>query len=656
MEYLPEFKSVQTGKSAVDDKTTAAFPYGPLGRGVCRYAAFYCLSVTVLTSVIWFVARDLTAAVWCALGVSLILTAAAVLLLGNRKFWPKHDDVGDRLTPEEALVAYDLLSTLIDSMPANFLVKDKEHRYILVNKTMGDWFGWDPADVLGKRFDEISWNRDYSAEFPKIEEEDERVLKTGESTERFFEIEGPYGNWIKLLSRRFAIRSAEGEIVGIAVINVDMTELEATRDEFEALRRERDRQAFIFKNFFEALPFPAAMKDMDGRFLSVNSQLYKWPPFSGTNIIGRRLDEVMEYEAAKDSIELDAQVLRTREPGEIERDVPYVGETTRSVRILRFPILDDDGELFGLGLFNIDVTDQRAAERLLKDTNVELERLVSDRTSELENANAELTRTLDELKATTDLLIESDRMASLGSMVAGMAHEINTPIGVGVTAASLVRDKVDQLQKDFGAGTLTRDGMTESMSVIDEASDVMLRNMARADGLIRSLKQVAVDQTNLETRDVQLEHYIRDVELSVAPVLRKSGISIEIDCRADLTLCLQPGPLAQVMTNILMNCVHHAYPEGEGGRIKITTVLSDDGVEIRFRDFGVGMDQETAGQAFVPFFTTRRNKGGTGLGLSIVYNVVRSVLGGDIACESVKGKGTLFIVTLPANCVVNQTA
>ena len=654
MEYLPKFKSVQTGKDAVDGKRSAAFLFGKRRRAAYRYGAFFALSVAVLAPGIWFLGGEPAGAGLGALGVSLFLTAAAAVLLANGKGDQRHDAGGARLTREEYEVAFDLLSTLIDTMPANFLVKDRNHRYILVNKTMGEWFGWDPADVLGKRFDEISWNRDYSADFPIIQEQDEHVLKTGETAERFFEIEGPDGNWIKLLSRRFPIRSGEGEVIGVAVINVDMTELEASREEFEALRRERDRQAFIFKNFFEALPFPAAMKSTDGRFLSVNSQLYKWSPFAGQQVVGRRLEEVVGYDLAKDSIELDAQVLRTREPAEFEREFPNTDGPDRRMRILRFPLLDDTGGLLGLGVFNIDVTDQRAAERLLKDANTELERLVSERTSALEEANTELTRALDELKATTDLLIETDRMASLGSMVAGMAHEINTPIGVGVTAASLVRDKVDQLQSEVGAGTLTRDGMAESLSVIDEASDVMLRNMARADSLIRSLKQVAVDQTNLETRDVRLERYIREVELSVAPVLRNSGISIALDCPPDLTLHLQPGPLAQIVTNILMNCAHHAYPDGVGGRIDIAARLSDDGVEISFRDFGVGMDRETVGQVFVPFFTTRRNKGGTGLGLSIVYNVVRSVLGGDIACESEKGVGTVFTVTLPLSCVVDQ--
>lgn len=654
MEYLPEFKSVQSRNDAVAVERTAAYAFRRWRRAACRYGAFFGFSVAVLAPVIWLLQGEPAGAFLGALVVSLFLTIAAAVLLGNGKARTPHDAGGARLTPAEYEVAYDLLSTLIDSMPANFLVKDRNHRYVLVNKTMGEWFGRNLADVLGKRMDEISWNRDFSADFPIIQELDEHVLKTGETAERFFEFEGPDGNWIKLLSRRFPIRSGEGEIVGVAVVNVDVTEFEATRDDFEALRRERDRQAFIFKNFFEALPFPAAMKATDGRFLSANSKLLKWSPFSGKDIIGRRLDEIMGADLAKDSMELDAQVLCTREPAEIERDFPYTDETTRRMRVLRFPLLDDGGELFGLGLFNIDVTDQRAAERLLKDTNAELERLVSERTSELEQANAELTRTLDELKATTDLLIESDRMASLGSMVAGMAHEINTPIGVGVTAASLVRDKVAQLQRDVDTRTLTRDGMADSLSVLDEASDVMLRNMARADSLIRSLKQVAVDQTNLETRDVRLERYIREVELSVAPVLRKAGLTIDLDCRPDLTLHLQPGPLAQIMTNILMNCAYHAYPDGAGGRIKILVRLSEEGVEISVRDFGVGMDRETAGQVFVPFFTTRRNKGGTGLGLSIAYNVVRSVLGGDIACESEKGKGTVFTVTLPLSCVADQ--
>lgn len=653
MEYIPELKSVDMGGGAGQGGSRNSSGRAGIGK-LLRPAVFFTTGFLVLAAVFWGVGLEPVAALLLAFGLSAVFTLMAALYLGT---WRIADFAGGRsdgLTPQQYAVGFDLLATLMDRMPAVFIVKDRSHRYILVNDTMGEWAALKAKDFIGKRVDEVSWWRNNVEEMQRIREEDEYVLTTERPLDRFVVVPRADGTEIKMLAKRFPIRSRDGDVVAIGSTNIDVTELEEARQEYQEARRERDRQTAIFQNFFEALPFPAAMKGVDGRFLSVNSKLLEWHTFPDNDVIGRRIEEIVGPELAEASIALDAKVLESGKPDSIERTQVFYDGVERIVRILRFPLIAEDGELLGLGLFNIDVSEQRAAERLLQDNYAELERLVGERTAELEQTNCELTRALDELKATTDVLIETDRMASLGSMVAGMAHEINTPIGVGVTAASLVRDKVEAIQNDLDAGTLTRDGMAAAMSVIDEASDVMLRNMSRADSLIRSLKQVAVDQTNMETRDVDLERYIREVEMSIAPVLAKAGVTVQLDCRPGLWVRLQPGPLAQVMTNLLMNCINHAYPDGEGGVIHIGTALTDDGVILRFRDFGVGMDQETLGQIFVPFFTTRRNKGGTGLGLSIVYNVVRSILGGDIDCDSAPGKGTVFTVTLPLSCVVDQ--
>ena len=650
MEYLPVLKSIQT-RGGVSEQSKGDLNRPRRGdRPFLRATGIFCTSLAAALAVPLFTEIESLPPWGAALAVAFAVALAAWAVEAFRARGKDGSGFGRNRSADKMSEGFKLMSALVDAMPASLLVKDKDRRYILVNQTMCDWFGWNSGEIVGKTFDDVLPER--HAEI--VREQDDLVFQTGTPQEYCFEVELADGRWIQLLSNRFPIRSTDGEVIAIGIFNVDVTDHERTRQEYVEVLRERDRQAAMFKDFFEALPFPAAVKGIDGRFLSVNSQLLEWHASPAEEIIGRTIGEILDPEIAALSIELDNQVLTAKEARYDERTLTFPDGSDRVVSIHRFPLMNSDGEILALGLFNIDVTEQRAAERLLKDANAELERLVGERTQELEQANSELTRTLDELKATTDLLIESDRMASLGSMVAGMAHEINTPIGVGVTAASLVRDKVDQLKADVGAGTLTRDGMDSAMSVLDEASDVMLRNMTRADSLIRSLKQVAVDQSNVEKRDVDVEQYIREIELSIAPVLKQASITVEADCRRKLILNLQPGPLAQVMTNIMMNSVHHAYPDGNGGLIKVGTDLTDDGAVIRFQDFGVGMDQETVGQAFVPFFTTRRNKGGTGLGLSIVYNVVRSVLGGSITCVSEPGKGTVFTVILPLSCVADQ--
>jgi signal transduction histidine kinase len=272
--------------------------------------------------------------------------------------------------------------------------------------------------------------------------------------------------------------------------------------------------------------------------------------------------------------------------------------------------------------------------------NARLYRYVTDRTKELSQA-------LEELKSAQHQLVDAEKMASLGGLVAGIAHEINTPIGIGVTAASTLEDETHQFLASYQNGALKRSELDAYLNTAQESSRLILNNLQRAAELVQSFKQVAVDQTNLERRKFGVKTYINDVLRSLAPQLKRSAHRLSVTGADDLIIDSYPGALSQVVTNLVMNSVLHAYPDDKGGQLIFEVRSEGKQVIIEYRDDGCGIAPETLKKIYEPFFTTARHRGGTGLGLHIVYNLVIQKLGGQINCESVVGQGTKFTLTLP---------
>lgn len=262
---------------------------------------------------------------------------------------------------------------------------------------------------------------------------------------------------------------------------------------------------------------------------------------------------------------------------------------------------------------------------------------------QLTAAHTELERHVDELRRTQAELLETEKMASLGRLVAGVAHEVNTPLGVALTAVSFMRDQVRDLRVD-----LDRCGVDIDTSRLESAGKMVQTNIDRAARLVGNFKQVAVDQSTSHFRVVRVRDYLDASLQSMQATLRHSRIRVDIDCDPLIELSSRPDALHQVLVNLVMNAVSHAYPRGDGGLVRITVLLEDERIQLVFADSGDGMPPEIAAQMFEPFFTTRRDQGGTGLGLHIVYNLVTQALGGRIACETAPGNGARFEIVLPA--------
>lgn len=272
----------------------------------------------------------------------------------------------------------------------------------------------------------------------------------------------------------------------------------------------------------------------------------------------------------------------------------------------------------------------------------QMEKLVEERTYELQ-------ATLDQLKSAQHQLVETEKQASLGKMVAGIAHEINTPIGVCVTAASHLNEEVQEVRRMFLEGELSEDEFEGFMQTCCEAMDIILKNNARASKLIQSFKQVAVDQSSEELREFDLEEYLEEVIMSLRPTLKKVPHEIKLECDFNLRCNTYPGVLAQVMTNLIMNSLLHAFLPDQKGEIVIKGEIKDSWVFIDYRDDGVGLDEKGVKSLFDPFYTTKRNQGGSGLGTHLVYNLVTQRLRGEVEVETSPGSGLCYHIRFPAN-------
>lgn len=286
----------------------------------------------------------------------------------------------------------------------------------------------------------------------------------------------------------------------------------------------------------------------------------------------------------------------------------------------------------------------------LKELNQSLEQRVAERTAQIESANAELRATLDQLSTTQANLERADRLAALGSLVAGIAHELNTPIGNSLVVATTCTSHQEQFEKSIEQG-LTRGALTKLLQENKTALEMIRINLQRAAELITSFKQVAVDQTTSKRRQFELCHTLHEIVLTVTPSIQRSGCRVVTDLpEQDIPMDGYPGPLAQVVTNLINNAVIHGY-NGQaspgGGEIVLRVRQVDECVELSVSDNGAGIPADIINRIFDPFFTTRMGRGGTGLGLSVVHNIVRDLLGGSIRAESRDGSGARFVVVIP---------
>ena len=290
----------------------------------------------------------------------------------------------------------------------------------------------------------------------------------------------------------------------------------------------------------------------------------------------------------------------------------------------------------------IDLIAQLESRNLeLTDANEHLEQRVTERTESLE-------RTLGTLERAQEEIIQTEKLASLGRVVAGVAHELNTPLGNALTVASTIQAEVEEMKAEFGAGKLRRSSLTAFFDRAEEGMALSMSNLQRAAHLISDFKQVAVDQTSDQRREFDLAEVTSEILNMLQPSMRMSGCEVHKDLCGGLVCDSFPGRYGQVLTNLVMNASIHAFEPGKTGRISVSIAAVDvDTVELVVADNGVGMSDAVRSRIFDPFFTTRMGRGGTGLGMNIVHGIATRVLGGQVTVDSAPDEGTRVRVVFP---------
>ncbi len=289
----------------------------------------------------------------------------------------------------------------------------------------------------------------------------------------------------------------------------------------------------------------------------------------------------------------------------------------------------------------VSAAERERFEQLLIRQNEQLESMVEERTQSL-------TKALDNFKQAQERLIETEKMAALGKLVAGVAHEVNTPLGISVTAVTHCEHRLKKLKQSFTEGSISKKQLNQFIDDTFEAYNLLNNNLERAATLIQNFKKTAVDQSSFELVECKVRDYLYALTLSLKPMVKKKKVSIDICCDESTSLLTYQGAVAQIVTNLISNTDEHAFLEPDDNHcITIAAEPAKDGVQFTFTDNGKGIEPQTLKDIFEPFFTTSRHSGGSGLGLSIVYNLVTQKLKGEIDVQSTPGEGTVFSFYLP---------
>jgi PAS domain S-box-containing protein len=415
----------------------------------------------------------------------------------------------------------------------------------------------------------------------------------------------------------------------------------------------RESEAKFF-GLFRQSPVPHTLVRFDnGQFVETNDAWLQQYGYQLTDVIGRTALELGIWERPSQRDEL-TRTLNTS--GSVDRmEVIHRHHDGHAVTCLM------SGRTFQTGaqrliLFTVvDVTLQRVAEREIREMNQQLELRVQARTEKLEIANHELSLALNSVQAMQTELVRSEKLAALGSLVAGVAHELNTPIGNSVTVGSTLQHQVHELSAAYNRGDLRRSFLLDFIDSAGRGTDILMRALGRANDLISSFKRVAVDQSSDQRRIFDVQTTLREVCLTLEPMYKNTPYRLTMDLPDGIAMDSFPGALGQLITNFVSNSLQHGFEGRNVGHMQLRALAKGAvDIELHFIDDGIGMTEDIRKRVFDPFFTTKLGQGGSGLGMNIVYNIVHEVMGGSIEIASVPGAGTRITVVLPL--VAPQTA
>jgi PAS domain S-box-containing protein len=512
------------------------------------------------------------------------------------------------------------LRLIYDTAPIGLAFLSPDCRYMQINQRLTEICGISVEDHLGRTVRDC-----VPALADSVEAIVRSIMRRGEPVTGI-EVAGQRADqaeerwWVTYWH---PVRNSDGEIVGVNVAAEEITE----RKRAEAALNASERQ---FHTLADSIPQLVWMADADGRIFWFNNH---WHRYTGTRAAENSSHDWQTILAPASLEEVRDRWTRALRDGaamEIElslrgNDGQYRPFLTRVV-----PLRDSTSSVYGWIGTHIDISERKRSEQ------------------EIRRAKDSAEAALQNLKEIQVSLIEAEKLAALGRLVAGVAHEINNPIGTSLTVASSLERKTAMVKEELAQGALKRSTLNEFLRLNHAASMQLVANLGHAAELIQSFKQVASDRSYSNRRIFDLSDLTERVTKNLRLGIKQGDLTLSIECQAGLTMDSYPGPYGQILTNLFLNSVMHAFPDGTGGAVAIKVwALGSEDVEIHFSDDGCGMSLDVRRKAFDPFFTTRRAQGSTGLGLHIVHSIVTNCLGGRVNLESAPGEGTEITIILP---------
>jgi PAS domain S-box-containing protein len=512
------------------------------------------------------------------------------------------------------------LQLIYDTAPIGLAFLSPDCRYLQINQRLTEICGISVADHIGRSVRDC-----VPALAESVESIVHSIIDTGNPVTGI-EVAGQRADqnversWITYWH---PLRGPNGDIVGVNVAAEEITE----RKRAEAALQASERQ---FHTLADSIPQLVWMAGAEGTIFWFNNRWYEYTGRPVGDASTRDWQTFLAPASLPDIRRRWTQAIESGAPLEMElslrgKDGEYRPFLTRAV-----PLRDRAAGVYGWIGTHIDISERKRNEQKI------------GRAKEAAEA------ALRNLQETQNSLIEAEKLAALGRLVAGVAHEINNPVGIGLTVASSLERKSVLFAEEAARGDLKRSSLSDFLEATRDGCSQLVANLNRAAELIQSFKQVAADRSDSDQRAFNFGDLTEQVLMSLRPCLRKHNLTLNVDCQPNLAMNSYPGSYGQVLTNLFLNSVTHAFPNGKGGTIDIKARASGkDDIEILFSDDGCGMSLSVRRQAFNPFFTTRRDLGCTGLGLHIVHNIVTNRLGGRLSLHSEPGEGTKIQMILP---------
>ena len=503
------------------------------------------------------------------------------------------------------------LDVILDFIVDAFLIINKQGEILKINQNLTDILNYSKEELLRMNLEDLEEGNKIFEHLNSIEPNSsyctQSIFKTAQGESKNFEITVTLVNQLE-------------ETIFLIVAH-DITDYkqkenkllkahQENQDFVDELRKQRNRINTILQTSMDAF----WIMDTDGYILETNEAFRDMFGYSLMEIMNLNIN-INDLDITRDKDSLLEKMDEIRNKGKARFETKY---ECKNGKIKNLEI----------SVTYVDALDQPIFEVFARDIS---ERKKKEKV----------------LRQTKNQLVQSEKMAALGRLVAGVAHEINTPIGVGITAASHLLDQTKDFISTYNSDQMSRVDLEKYLESMLETSDMILKNLDNASELISNFKKVAVDRTDNKKRKFKLKEYLRDVLISLKPKLKNTNHRVEIKGNDNLEVDTYPGVISQIITNLTVNSLRHAFEDGEQGLIEIVISEKDQVVEIKYSDNGKGIPKKEQEKIFEPFFTTKRGQGGTGLGLNLVYNLVSSTLNGKIKCESVPQEGTSFTILFP---------